>query len=120
MLQSNIWLVNKLQNYSPCQVDFTTLLSQDIMIKLNAHFKKIRETGPGTPDEFTFKEYIDQSEVSACCHDNTCCHGEQEKNFLKSAALIFLQVLSLSLCSTCFFILNHKSYFCCQLLPVVS
>ena len=73
-------------------MDFTTLLSQDIMIKLNAHFKKIRETGPGTSDEFAFKEYIDQTEVSSCCYDNTCCHGEQEKNFLKSAALIFLQV----------------------------
>ena len=75
-------------------MDFTTLISQDVMIKLNSHFKRIRETNSSATDRFTFKDYIDESEVSTCCLENTanCCHGDLEKKFLKSAAIVFLQV----------------------------
>ena len=69
------------------------------MIKLNSHFKTIRETGSLLSDQqFQFKEYIDQSEVEPCClgNDGSCCHGNEEKKFLKSTAIVILQV-------SCFF-----------------
>lgn len=60
------------------------------MIKLNSHFKKIGESE--SSEQFIFKEYID--EVLDCCLDNKteCCHGNLERKFLKSGAIVFLQV----------------------------
>lgn len=86
------WQIVYLTQRKLNEVDFTTLLSQDVMIKLNSHFKTIRETGSLLSDQqFKFKEYIDQSEVEPCCLEGSCCHGNEEKKFLKSAAVVILQ-----------------------------
>ena len=71
-------------------MDVITLLSQDIMIKLHSHFKTVREKCPKNVENFEFKDYID--EESCLCTGADCCHGNEERAFLKRAGIVALFV----------------------------